>query len=55
MVGLENKPSYYADMVHARLLEYGHDASKTRAYLQEHGIRLIEGTAIADLEGVRVS
>lgn len=55
LVGLENKPSYYADMVHARLLEYGHDASKTRAYLQEHGIRLIEGTAIADLEGVRVS
>lgn len=55
LVGLENKPAYYADMVHARLLEYGHDATKTRAYLQEHGIRLIEGTAIPELEGVRVN
>lgn len=55
LVALENKPAYYADMIHARLLEYSHDATKTRAYLQEHGIRLIDGTAIPELEGLRVN
>ncbi|MEQ9764299.1 adaptor protein MecA [Streptococcus jiangjianxini] len=54
LVGLENKPAYYANLVHARLLEHSQNAQKTRAYLQEHGIRLIDGYAVTELEGIKV-
>lgn len=54
LVSLENKPAYYADLVHARLLEHSRGGQKTRAYLQEHGVRLLEGYAVADLEGIKV-
>ncbi|MGX7776150.1 adaptor protein MecA [Streptococcus pluranimalium] len=54
LVSLENKPAYYADLVHARLLEHSRAGQKTRAYLQEHGVRLLEGYAVADLEGIKV-
>lgn len=55
LVGLEDKPAYYADLIHSRLLEYSREGLKTRAYLQEHGVRLLEATAIQILEGIRVN
>ncbi|MGV3011670.1 adaptor protein MecA [Streptococcus thoraltensis] len=55
LVGLENKPAYYANLVHARLLEHSRNAPKTRAYLQEHGIRLLDGYAVTELEDIKVN
>lgn len=55
LIDLKDKPSYYADVMHAKLLEYSDDAKKTRAYLQEHGVRLIDGHAVSELKRVKVN
>lgn len=55
LIGLEDKPAYYADLIHARLLEYSLSAQKTRAYIQEHGICLLDGFAVTELQAVKVS
>ncbi|MGT2772080.1 adaptor protein MecA [Streptococcus marimammalium] len=47
------KPDYYANTIYARLIEHAKTSSKTRAYLQEHGI-LLTSKAIEELQAIEV-
>ena len=49
LLSLIDKPSYYANVMYARLLEYAAPGTKTRAYLQEHGIQLLLENAVENL------
>ncbi|MGT2682478.1 adaptor protein MecA [Streptococcus porci] len=55
LVSLENQPSHYSNLVFARLMEHAQKASKTRAYLQEHGIQLMMDDAVLLLKGIEVA
>lgn len=55
LVSLENQPSHYSNLVFARLMEHARKASKTRAYLQEHGIQLMMDDAVLLLKGIEVA
>ncbi|MFC3928513.1 adaptor protein MecA [Streptococcus caprae] len=54
LLNLIEKPVYYADAMHARLLEFAQSGTKTRAYLREHGVQLIDNQAIESLKTVRM-
>lgn len=54
LVNLENQPSYHASLILGRLLEHAKASTKTRAYLQEHGVQLLMYDALADLRVVRL-
>lgn len=54
LVNLENQPSYHASLILGRLLEHAKASTKTRAYLQEHGVQLLMYDALADLRAVRL-
>ena len=49
LLSLIDKPSYYAKVMYARLLEHAAPGTKTRAYLQEHGIQLLLENAVENL------
>ena len=49
LLSLIDKPSYYANVMYARLLEYAAPGTKTRAYLQEHGVQLLLENAVENL------
>lgn len=49
LLSLIDKPSYYANVMYARLLEHAAPGTKTRAYLQEHGIQLLLENAVENL------
>lgn len=50
LVDIQNQPSYYANLVYARLLEYAEAGTKTRAHLQEYGVLLLATDAIEQLK-----
>ena len=54
LIDLQNQPSYYADLIYARLLEYASSGSKTRAFLQEHGVELLADDAIEKLRMIEL-
>lgn len=54
LVSLEDQPTYYSNMIFARLIEHAHKADRTRAYLQEHGIQLMMDDALPLLRGIEV-
>ena len=49
LLDLQNHPSYYANLMYARLLEYASTGTKTRAYLQEHGLEMLADDAVVIL------
>lgn len=55
LVNLENQPSYHAHLILGRLLEHAKPSSKTRAYLQEHGVQLLMYDALTDLRDIRLA
>ena len=54
LLDLQNHPSYYANLMYARLLEYASAGTKTRAYLQEHSIELLVDDAITKLKMIEL-
>ena len=54
LLNLVNKPSYYANIIYARLLEHAWPGTKTRAYLQEHGVELLMTDAIQQLQMIEL-
>lgn len=54
LLDLQNHPSYYANLMYARLLEYASASTRTRAYLQEHGVELLVDDAIAKLKMIEL-
>lgn len=50
LLNLIDKPAYYANLMYAWMLEYASAATKTRAYLLEHGFQLLEVDALARLK-----
>ena len=54
LLDLQNHPSYYANLMYARLLEYASAGTKTRAYLQEHSIELLVDDAISKLKMIEL-
>ncbi|MBJ8325792.1 adaptor protein MecA [Streptococcus pacificus] len=47
------RPDYYTNVVYARMIEHAKASTKTRAYLQEHGI-LLTSNAIEELQSIEV-
>jgi adapter protein MecA 1/2 len=54
LLDLQNKPSYYANLIYARMLEHGGAGSKTRAFLQEHGVPLLMEDAVEKLQMIEL-
>ena len=54
LLDLQNQPSYYANLMYARLLEYANPGTKTRAYLQEHGIEMLSTAALTKLKMIEL-
>lgn len=54
LLDIQNQPSYYANVMYARLIEYALPGSKTRAYLQEHAHQLLEDHAVTELQKVEL-
>ncbi|TWT11002.1 adaptor protein MecA [Streptococcus sp. sy004] len=50
LLDLENKPSYYANLMYARMLEHAQVSLRTRAYLQEHATLLLSYHAVDELK-----
>lgn len=50
LLNLIDKPSYYLNLMHARILEYASPGTKTRAYLLEHGVQLLSADTLAHLK-----
>ena len=50
LLNLIDKPSYYLNFMHARILEYASPWTKTRAYLLEHGVQLLSADTLAHLK-----
>ncbi len=50
LLNLVNKPSYFANVMYARMLEHAAPGTKTRAYLQEHGVQLLMDDAVQKLQ-----
>ncbi|MCR8967579.1 adaptor protein MecA [Streptococcus zalophi] len=47
------RPDYYTNVIYARMIEHAKTSTKTRAYLQEHGI-LLTSNAIEELQSIEV-
>ena len=54
LLDIKDQPSYYANLMYARLLEHASQSKKTRAYLQEHGVQLIVDDAISRLQLIKM-
>lgn len=54
LLDLQNHPSYYANLMYARLLEYASAGTKTRAYLQEHGLEMLADNAVVKLKMIEL-
>lgn len=54
LVDLQNHPSYYANLMYARMLEYAGAGTKTRAYLQEHAVELLTDDAVEKLKMIEL-
>lgn len=54
LLDVQQQPSYFANVMYARLIEYATPGSKTRAYLQEHGLQLILGGAVEQLRKIEL-
>lgn len=54
LLDLQNHPSYYANLMYARLLEYASAGTKTRAYLQEHGVEMLADDAVTKLKMIEL-
>ena len=54
LLDLQNHPSYYANLMYARLLEYASTGKKTRAYLQEHGLEMLADDAVVKLKMIEL-
>lgn len=50
LLGLEDKPAYYANLMYARMLEHAQVSLRTRAYLQEHATLLLSYDAVEELK-----
>ena len=55
LIYLADEPDYYANNMYARFLEHANVADRTRAYLQEHAIILLEEDALTDLRATKWS
>ncbi|MGT2906943.1 adaptor protein MecA [Streptococcus dentiloxodontae] len=55
LLNLKDKPNYYTDTVFARFMEHAKLADKTRAYLKEHAVVLLEDDALSRLQSVEWS
>lgn len=54
LIDLQNHPSYYANLIYARMLEYAGAGTKTRAYLQEHAVELLTDDAVEKLKMIEL-
>lgn len=54
LIDLQNHPSYYANLMYARMLEYAGAGTKTRAYLQEHAVELLMDDAVEKLKMIEL-
>ncbi|MDW7796365.1 adaptor protein MecA [Streptococcus canis] len=54
LLDVQQQPSYFANVMYARLIEYATPGSKTRAYLQEHGLQLILDGAVEQLRKIEL-
>lgn len=54
LLDIKDQPSYYANLMYARLLEHASQSKKTRAYLQEHSVQLIVDDAISRLQLIKM-
>ncbi|MCO4561071.1 negative regulator of competence [Streptococcus infantarius subsp. infantarius] len=54
LIDLQNHPSYYANLMYARMLEYAGAGTKTRAYLQEHAVELLTDDAVGKLKMIEL-
>ena len=54
LLDVQNQPSYYANVSYARLIEHANPGIRTRAYLKEHGIQLIEDNAVEELKKIEM-
>ena len=54
LLSLENQPSYFSNLMYARMLEHANVGTKTRAYLQEHALQLIVDDAVAKLQMIEL-
>lgn len=54
LIDLQNHPSYYANLMYARMLEYAGAGTKTRAYLQEHAVELLTNDAVEKLKMIEL-
>ncbi len=54
LIDLQNQPSYYANLMYARMLEYAGAGTKTRAYLQEHAVELLTDDAVEKLKMIEL-
>ena len=54
LIDLQNHPSYYANLMYARTLEYAGAGTKTRAYLQEHAVELLTDDAVEKLKMIEL-
>lgn len=54
LIDLQNHPSYYANLMYARMLEYAGAGTKTRAYLQEHAVELLTDDAVEKLKMIEL-
>lgn len=54
LIDLQDHPSYYANLMYARMLEYAGAGTKTRAYLQEHAVELLTDDAVEKLKMIEL-
>ena len=54
LIDLQNHPSYYANLMYARMLEYAGAGTKTRTYLQEHAVELLTDDAVEKLKMIEL-
>lgn len=54
LIDLQNHPSYYANLMYARMLEYAGAGTKTRAYLQEHAVELLTDDTVEKLKMIEL-
>ncbi|AFC65626.1 TPA: adaptor protein MecA [Streptococcus pyogenes] len=54
LLDVQQQPSYFANVMYARLIEHANPGSKTRAYLQEHGLQLMLDGAVEQLQKIEL-
>lgn len=54
LIDLQNHPSYYANLMYVRMLEYAGAGTKTRAYLQEHAVELLTDDAVEKIKMIEL-